>query len=117
MMAKTQDGAELLQAATGRLDVFEVVQDVDGELVVHPTRPGAPPVPVFAAKAVDSVGEDEEIVRLAIVLSDPLYVVEIPPMTVTAAEIRERAEAELRASPLRWHWYRMRIWLYHWRRV
>lgn len=118
LMAKTQDEAELLQAATGRLDVFEVVQDVDGELVAHPTRPGpgAPPIPEFAARAVDSVGEDEEIVRAVIVLSDPLYGVKMPPLGVTSAELRERAERDLRANFFRWHWYRLRVWWYHWRR-
>lgn len=92
MLAVTRDSAEFLQAATGRLDVFDVVQDVDGELVVYPTRPGASPIPEFARKPVDSVGENEEMVRLVLVLSDPLYGRKIPAMTVTAEEIRERAE-------------------------
>lgn len=115
LLAKSQDEAELLQAATGRLDIFDIVQDIDGELTAHATRPGAPPIPAFATKAVDPVGEDEEIVRLAVVMRDPMYGVEMQSLTITAEELLEQTEKELRANLLRWCWYRVRIRLYHWR--
>lgn len=117
LWAKSQRTAEFMQVGTGRPQGCEVVQLVDGCLVAHETRPDAPLVPEFALRPLpDGQDEDDEVLRMLFGYTDPLYGVKIPPMTVTAAELRERAERELRASFFRWQWYRLRVW-WHWQRA
>ncbi|WP_020519398.1 hypothetical protein [Catelliglobosispora koreensis] len=114
LWAKSQRAAEFMQAGTGRPDGYEIVQFVDGELIVRDTRPNAPPMPEFARQPLaEPMSEDDEVLRMLFGYTDPAYGIKIPPLTMTAAEIRERAEAQLRANPMRWHWHRLRVWWYH----
>lgn len=110
LWARSQDLAEVMQAGTGRPDAYEIVQLVNGCLAPHKARPTAPPIPEFARQPInDPLGDDDEVVRMFVCYSDPLYGVPLPRLTVTAAQIRERAEAQRRADPWDWRLFRLRF--------
>jgi hypothetical protein len=53
----------------------------------------------------DFDNKDDYLVRRAWELLDPLHGIEVPPMTVTAAELRRRAEQRHHGPRVRWLWH------------